>query len=271
MTTETQGAPGASTNTPASAGTQASATPAAPAPGSPEYQAAMIAAYEAQFGKIDLPATAEPAATQATPTDPNAPSPKLTDPPVDQTDPNKPKDSEAPKDGETPSDAPSLGALFEKGDVLNALGAEKVPDEIAADLKKLGLTDEQLAGLNARVRGLLALETEVATTKLHTAAGGKAEFDALVAWGQKNLSVEQREYFDGQLNGPMAAEAIAVLKQRMNAGQDPKLTLGSGGSKPVVTGYRSNQELVAAMADPRYWTDAAYHNDVKQKLAVSTF
>jgi len=244
----------------------------------------MIAAYDAQFAQAS--GTAQPAA-QGNPEaaaqgaqDPAAdtPSPRLTDKPAGESQPGEQKpaenepDTNKPKEGEEgdkPS-TPNLGELFKDGTFQSGFAAEKIPDNLAAALKGVGLEDEAIASIHESFRaGQAALQRET-VGKLHTAAGGKAEFDALVAWGQKNLSAEQREYFDGQLNGPMAVEAIAVLRQRMTTGQDPKLAMGSG-SQPVVTGFRSNQEVVAAMADPRYWTDQAYHNDVKAKLAASRF
>ncbi len=253
-----------------------SAAPAAqPAPGSPEHRAAMIAAYDAQFAKhapatgaaSEQPATqAQTAQQQQLPSDQSA-SPKLTDTPADEA--AKPT-AEDPKKGDE-AGAKSLGDLYASGDLVTGFNAEKVPDTVAAAFKAAGLDDDAITAMHSQFRaGQLALQREQATN-LHQAAGGKGQFDALVAWGQKNLTQEQREFYDMQLNGPNAAEAIAVLKQRMVAGQDPKVVLANANAAPAAEGFRDKSEMMAAMNDPRYKTSEAFRQDVRAKLAVSRF
>lgn len=228
----------------------------------------MIAAYDAQFASAapaPAAAPADPPKTPEVPPDPNASSPKLTDPPVGEEPPKDPSD---PKD---PQATPSLGDLFKDGTFAKGFTAEQIPDNLSAALKAAGLDDAAISEIHTTFRAGQAAVQREAVGRLHEAAGGKAAFDSLIQWGQKNLSAEQREYFDGQLNGPMAAEAIAVLRQRMQSGSDPKIAVGTTSAGPVVSGFRSQQEVTAAMADPRYWNDPAYHNEVKAKLKVSTF
>lgn len=252
----------------------ASATPAAqPVPGSPEHRAAMIAAYDAQFtqhapvGAAEQPATqAQTATQQQLPSDQSA-APALTGEPPPEGD--KPKTDEAKKEDQ-PS-GKSLGDLYASGDLVTGFNAETVPDTVVAAFKAAGLDDAAVAAMHSQFRaGQLALQREQVGA-LHQAAGGKAQFDALVAWGQKNLSAEQREFYDSQLNGPTAAEAIAVLKQRMAAGQDPAVILPNAGAAPAATGFRDKTEMQAAMSDPRYKVSEAYRQDVRAKLAVSRF
>ncbi|MDM0006454.1 hypothetical protein QTI51_09560 [Variovorax sp. J22G73] len=229
----------------------------------------MIAAYDAQF-KAPTPAatqsqTAAQPAQAAAAVDPNAQAPRLTDVPADTakpTDPPKP---------EGQGEVKSLAALIDSGDLFKGLGGEKVPDDLITDLKAMGLTDAQVAGLNTRMAALLKAEATLQTQNLQKAAGGADEFNKLVAWGQKNLSAEQREFYDAQLNGPNAADAIAVLKARMNAGADPALVNVNGKAAPAVAGFRDKTEMVAAMQDPRYQTSEAYRADVAAKLKASRF
>lgn len=227
----------------------------------------MIAAYDAQF--------AEPSPTQATA--PAAPQGEVkTDPPADPKEgeqPTKdPKDDEVPKtpkDGETPPT--SLADLVDSGDFFNGIVAEKVPENIAEALKAAGLKPEQIAGLSERLRGLVAAEATLATQALHKAAGGEAEFNALVAWGKTNLTPEQREFYDAQLNGPNAAEVIELLKVKASKGADPKLIQGNGAVPAATQGYRSQAEMQRDMRDPRYQTDPAFRADVRNKLKYATY
>ncbi|WP_092581242.1 hypothetical protein [Achromobacter sp. NFACC18-2] len=234
----------------------------------------MIAAYDAQFTQHApapaaqaevAPATqAQTANQQQLPSDQSA-SPKPTDEP--KVEGEQPKTDEAKK-GDQPK---NLGDLFASGDLVAGFNAEAVPDTVVSAFKAAGLDDAAIAAMHAQFRaGQQALQREHASN-LHQAAGGKAQFDALVAWGQKNLSQEQRQFYDEQLNGPNAAEAIAVLAQRMTAGQDPKVVLANTSAAPAVTGFRDKTEMMAAMSDPRYKTSEAYRQDVRVKLAASRF
>lgn len=242
------------------------ATP--PSPGSPEHRAAMIAAYDAQF-KINEPAAkpeaeqqsgaAKPEAEQKPNVDPNAPAPRLTD---------KPGEGAEAK----PTEGGAEPALHEQFDtIMKGLGQEKLDEGVTKALEKAGFKPEQIQAMNERFRGLLALEATQLTASLHKAAGGQEQFNALVAWGQKNLSPEQREFFDAQLNGPNAADTIALLKQRMTANSEPQLhNVNAGGGKGV-EGFRDKSEMIAAMSDPRYKSSEAFRREVGQKLAVSKF
>lgn len=236
----------------------------------------MIAAYDAQFAQhAPAPATqaeaapatqAQTANQQQLPSDQSA-SPKLTDAP--KVEGEQPKTDEAKKDDQPT--AKTLGDLYASGDLVAGFNAEAVPDTVVTAFKAAGLDDAAIAAMHAQFRaGQQALQREQ-VGNLHQAAGGKEQFDALVSWGQKNLSQEQRQFYDEQLNGPNAAEAIAVLKQRMAAGQDPKVVLANSSAAPAVTGFRDKTEMMAAMSDPRYKASEAYRQDVRAKLAASRF
>ncbi|MHC0508783.1 capsid assembly protein [Achromobacter aegrifaciens] len=236
----------------------------------------MIAAYDRQFTQHApapaaqaevAPATqAQTAPQQQLPSDQSA-APKLTDEP--KVEGEKPTTDE-PKTDEKPS-GQSLGDLYVSGDLVSGFNAETVPDNVVSAFKAAGLDDDAIVAMHAQFRaGQLALQREQ-VGNLHQAAGGKDQFDALVAWGQKNLSQAQREYYDAELNGPNAAEAIAVLRQRMNAGQDPKVVLANTTAAPAVQGFRDKFEMQAAMSDPRYKISEAFRNDVRAKLAASRF
>lgn len=244
----------------------------------------MVAAYDGQGGNTDpAPKTPEtpPAETPKVEEDPNAPAPRLTDPPADapkvegeQTDPpaEKPKEGEEkPDENKDAPKAPSLGDLFNDGTFVSGFNAEKLPESLSTALEAAGLSPEMQAAIHEQFRsGQAALQRE-ATANLHKAAGGKDQFEALVAWGQKNLTKEQAEFYDAQLNGPMAADAIALLTQKMNAGRDPNLVNVTGAQGGPVAAFRDQAEMMAAMSDPRYQTSEAFRAEVATRLRLSTF
>lgn len=269
MTTETQGAP-AGAGTPAQpTGDTTGATTPALIPGSPEHRDAMIAAYDAQFKKEPTPAAmqepgseAQPKQGEASTTDP-AKTPKLAD------DPSTPKTGEGEGEGtETPA---NLGALLDSGDLLNGLAGEKVPDSIATALKGMGVSEAQLAALNTRLRSLVTLEAQTQTQGLHKLAGGAEQFNALIAWGQKNLTPEQRSFYDAELNGPNAADAIALLQRRMGSAGEPQLHNVTATASVPAQGFRDKAEMMEAMRDPRYQSSEAFRADVASKLKASRF
>ncbi|WP_197341605.1 capsid assembly protein [Ralstonia solanacearum] len=259
------------------------AAPVQPAPDSPEYRAAMVAAYEAQGGNPDPAAKTPETSASETPkveVDPNAPVPRLTDKPADdpkpeaeKTDPPAEKTAEGEEGAENKDapKAPSLGDLFTDGTFVTGFNSEKLPESLSTALEAAGLTPEMQAAIHEQFRsGQAALQRET-TASLHKAAGGKEQFEQLVAWGQKNLTKEQAEFYDAQLNGPMAADAIALLTQKMNAGRDPNLVNVAGAQGGPVSAFRDQTEMMAAMSDPRYQTSEAFRAEVATRLRLSTF
>lgn len=244
----------------------------------------MVAAYDGQGGTTDPAPKAPETPVEEAPkveVDPNAPAPRLTDKPADekkpegeQTDPpaeQKPEGDEKPDENKEAPKAPSLSDLFEDGTFVSGFNSEKLPDNLSAALEAVGLNKDQQSAIHEQFRaGQAALQRE-ATANLHKAAGGKDQFEALVAWGQKNLTKEQAAFYDAQLNGPMAADAIALLTQKMNAGRDPNLVNVTGAQGGPVAAFRDQTEMMAAMADPRYQTSEAFRAEVATRLRLSTF
>ena len=110
-------------------------------------------------------------------------------------------------------------------------------------------------------------------TDLKNVVGGEANYDQMVGWAEQNLSQEEQDMFDTVVDrgDPLACYfAIQVLQNRYenNVGRDGSLIQGkppsSGGTQ-----FRSQAELVQAMADPRYDRDPAYRRDIQEKLERS--
>ena len=105
---------------------------------------------------------------------------------------------------------------------------------------------------------------------IKNSAGGEKAYSDMVSWAESNLPKEQLDAFDNIVNtGTLQAIQLAVngLKseyENANGYEGRMLT----GKSPQTSGdvFRSQQELVAAMADRRYDNDPAYRMDVMEKL-----
>ncbi|PPE71473.1 hypothetical protein IS481_12040 [Caldimonas thermodepolymerans] len=278
----------------------AASTSQGAAPGTPEYNAAMIALFEGQGAPASQAAQAPAAAPQGDQKPADQPTaqggqaaqtppenPQGDQKPADQ----KPGESEQKPDDQKPDETPKPKTL---GDYLATPYTEfvgqdgQVKAEVREDLKtRFGITDEQIdahfaamkladeqsARFTEMEKRLAELERERRTAVLHTYAGGQAQFEELIAWGNANLTPQERTFLNDQLNGPFAQQAIELLKFKRGATvqADPQIHTPTTGASGAQGGFRSQAEYLAAISDPRYETDHAYRQQVYSRLAVSDF
>ena len=105
--------------------------------------------------------------------------------------------------------------------------------------------------------------------RIHKSVGGAEEYTKLTDWGQKNLSESEIQSFDKVVStgDPNVIElAVAGLKAKYDNsnGYEGRMLTGKSTSNSEV--FRSQAQLVQAMADPRYDNDPAYRADVVEKL-----
>jgi hypothetical protein len=104
-------------------------------------------------------------------------------------------------------------------------------------------------------------------------AGGEESYNTLVSWAGENLPEQYVSAFDNIVeSGNVEAITIAVagLKSQYEQVNGYEGTMLSGkGAPQQVDAFRSQAEVVQAMADPRYDNDPAYRNDVFEKLSRS--
>lgn len=222
----------------------------------------MIAAYDAQF------ATPEPE-TEGTPSETPAQDAGSGEGEA-KPEGEGTTEEKKPEGEETPAPA-TLADLVDSGDFFAGLGGETVPENLTAALVAAGLKAEQVPAINERLKQLLKAEQTLQVQSLHKLAGGEAEFNALNAWAQKALTPEQRDFYNGELAGPNAADVIELLKAKAARGSDPKLVQGNGGVQPSTQGYRSQAEMQRDMRDPRYQSDPAFRAEVRNKLKYATY
>ena len=158
----------------------------------------------------------------------------------------------------------------------------KVLDELWNQREK-GFSDEALQNLAKTNPGELAKEylryresqqpkglSDKDVTDLKNVAGGAEKYDQIVDWATKNLSEQEQSMYDAVVDrgDPLAcyfALQTVMAKYENAVGVEGKMITGK---PPTQNGnvFRSQAELVQAMADPRYENDPAYRQDVIQKL-----
>ena len=108
---------------------------------------------------------------------------------------------------------------------------------------------------------------------LQDMAGGKDGYESMLKWAANTLQQKEIDMYDAvmeQGNPNSVYFAVQALVARYNdaTGTDGKLLTGKSSTETTST-FRSQQELIAAMSDPRYDSDEAYRNDVMSKLSNS--
>ena len=112
--------------------------------------------------------------------------------------------------------------------------------------------------------------TESEINQVKNFAGGETAYDNIIAWANTNLDDNSKNAFDSIVNsGSIDAIKIAVngLKAQYESanGFEGKMYTGKA-PKGNTDVFRSQAELVAAMADKRYDRDPAYRQDIIEKL-----
>ena len=112
--------------------------------------------------------------------------------------------------------------------------------------------------------------TESQVASIRSSVGGEQEYNNIVGWASNNMPQADVDAYDelvGSGNVGAIKLAVAGLKaQYENAnGYEGKMLSGKA---PRTSGdvFRSQQEIVAAMSDPRYDQDPAYRQDLIEKL-----
>ena len=105
-------------------------------------------------------------------------------------------------------------------------------------------------------------------------AGGPDGYKQAVTWASENMNQKEIAMFDSVMERGDPASVLFAVKSMLADykeanGSDGQLLTGKAAANPVKNAFRSQQELVAAMSDPRYESDPAYRNDVIQKLEQS--
>tara|TARA_X000000368_G_scaffold139075_1_gene109326 strand:+ start:3025 stop:3756 length:732 start_codon:yes stop_codon:yes gene_type:complete len=147
----------------------------------------------------------------------------------------------------------------------------ELSDEVAQQLSEMNGMDVFYALQNAdgpQSRDL----SESELNNVFNAVGGQEQYSSLINWAGENFSEQEITAYDkvidsGDMNQINLALQALYYRYTEAMGQEGELLQG----KPAAaqSGYRSQQELIQAMNDPRYDNDPAYRNDVIEKLGRS--
>jgi hypothetical protein len=115
--------------------------------------------------------------------------------------------------------------------------------------------------------------TEAQAQQLFEMVGGEKAYNSMIQWAGQNLSQEEIQMYDNVMGSGNASSIYFAVQALANkygdaTGSDGQLLTGKGTANQS-QGFRSQQELVQAMADPRYDRDPAYRQEVMQKLENS--
>ena len=182
-----------------------------------------------------------------------------------------------------------LGELFEQSDVdpfaINKYYQENngtISEEHYKELESTGLTrnviDSYLAGLKPQ-EGTEQAAADPSFPEYEDIvgiAGGEDKYMEMLQWMDGNVSKEELQEFDKivdaeKRNIPKVTLAVQEMFTRYkNAmGVEPRLISGRTSSSPNTRVFKSNEEVVAAMRDPRYKKDIAYQHEVQTRLQDS--
>lgn len=108
--------------------------------------------------------------------------------------------------------------------------------------------------------------------QLQNMVGGQAAYNQLTSWAAENFSEGEIEAFDsliesGNTNAIQLALQALYYRYTDSVGVEGEMLSGKPARSQDV--FRSQAELVRAMADPRYDSDPAYRQDVIDKLQLS--
>jgi len=167
--------------------------------------------------------------------------------------------------------------------ILDTLWVEGLNGEFSEDtiksLQEMNPTDLAKMYLEYRMqaeRNTVQSEdiTDGDLSNLRSIAGGDDGYGDMMRWAGENLTQKEIDMYDAVMdNGDINAMSFAVqaLFNRYQDANGIEGELLTG--KPASTQkdvFRSQAEVVRAMADPRYDTDPAYRQDVYAKLERST-
>jgi hypothetical protein len=188
------------------------------------------------------------------------------------------------KAGEVPAEQQAVEGDKDKASVEKAVGGAEQFSKYSEEYQQSGsLSEESYKELESKgipkdivdayIRGQEAL-IEAQVTTVYNQVGGKEQYQQMLEWAESSLPQAEVDAFNNIVaSGDQSQTLLAVnglYARYSSVSKAPKLVNGA----PSVNGrtgnvFRSTGELVAAMSDPRYKTDAAYRADVERRLEMS--
>ena len=159
---------------------------------------------------------------------------------------------------------------FKNGNKLSDDTMQKFASMSSQDLIKAYLEVQADPQYQAASTETAPAITDSEINQIKNSAGGEQAYANIINWSKSNLDKSAISAFDQVVEtGSIEAIKLAVsgLKAEYDAanGVEGRMVTGKAPSKSGDV-FRSQQELVAAMNDPRYDRDPAYRQDIIEKL-----
>ena len=165
-------------------------------------------------------------------------------------------------------EAMSLESLNKYSEEFNEKG--ELSEDSYSDLEKLGLNKDLV---DAFAEGQLAIQKQQEQL-IYNEVGGEENYRTMAQWAEETLSPEELASFNNVvvLGGDTSVASMTVkglyARYQSEAGTAPALMKGTPSAEALMP-FQSNEQVITAMANPKYKTDAAYRREVEQRLAVS--
>jgi hypothetical protein len=194
--------------------------------------------------------------------------------PVEGEEETPAEEEELPEDQEVTEDDVEELSATEVVEYLTDRFAEQegqLSDEDYSMAEEMGYDRDMV---DAYIRGQQA-QSELATLKLHDAAGGEDNLNAMLVWASTGLDAKSIDEYNAALadnDVTKATAGVSKLRAQYEAanGVEPKL-LGGKPARVSNDVFTSWAEVTAAMSDKRYGTkDAKYTAEVAAKLSRSS-
>ena len=186
----------------------------------------------------------------------------------------EPQEEAQEEESESPDEVSVLDRMWEE-----AISGNDFSEELTKEIQDMSPTDLANMYLDYRQQqeqqptaGSRDFSTEE-ITQLKSIVGGDKNYTNMIDWAQKSLNEQEVKMFDAVMErgDPLAAFfAVRSLAYAYNdaIGYDGNMVQGKA-PRQSNDQFRSQQEVVRAMADPRYEEDPAYRRDIMEKLERS--
>ena len=185
-----------------------------------------------------------------------------------------PQEEAQEEESEAPAEVSVLDRMWEE-----AISGDEFSEELTKEIQGMAPTDIANMYLDYRQKqeqqptaGSRDFSQEE-ITQLKGIVGGDKNYSNMLDWAQKSLNEQEVKMFDAVMEkgDPLAAFfAVRSLAYAYNdaVGYDGKMVQGKA-PRQSNDQFRSQQEVVRAMADPRYDDDPAYRREIMDKLERS--
>ena len=261
-------------------------TPAAPAPGTPEYNSQMAAEGAVAMGDIPpafvnedgtpnveamAKAIQEQGAIPAANATPEPVQEVAEEAPVDVVEELRiPDEPEPEPEPEAPKELISNDEM--QGYIQEIMAKGDISDQNKAELQSRGIPESLISSMVEGHRARMQQQFQAAGEIV----GGQDRLQKIFNWAANNLTPDQRQGVNQGLAGPSSdatllglaamydkAEASAPKKQEPR--EAPRYS-SNPTAAATVTGFTTKAEYYAASADPRMTTDPKFRAEVEQRM-----